>query len=205
MKRCCRKAGRATSGSRSMRADSSALSDSARRSRAMNVTGSAFPACPICTAMLSSAAWPGLTEIRGTCRGQFLDMARLDVSLRRPHDRRRYRGRGGASLCRDAGSGIYPRRRIPLHPSRFVRRALRNIGELAERIAASAQATGIGLTLLPVFYAHAGFGGRAPEPEQRRFINDIDGFSRLMEASRRADRGTARAQWSGSRRIRCGR
>ncbi|HEY0331397.1 MAG TPA: formimidoylglutamate deiminase [Rhodopseudomonas sp.] len=61
-----------------------------------------------------------------------------------------------------------------------------NIAELAERIAASAQATGIGLTLLPVFYAHAGFGGRDPSPAQRRFVNSIDGFARLLEASRRA-------------------
>ena len=64
-----------------------------------------------------------------------------------------------------------------------------NIGELAERIAASAQASGIGLTLLPVFYAHAGFGGRAPDPGQGRFINSIDGFSRLMDACRRAVTG----------------
>ena len=61
-----------------------------------------------------------------------------------------------------------------------------NPAELAERIAAAAQATGIGLTLLPVFYAHAGFGGRAPEAGQRRFINDIDRFARLIDASRRA-------------------
>jgi formiminoglutamate deiminase len=65
----------------------------------------------------------------------------------------------------------------------------KNIGELAERIAASVQATGIGLTLLPVFYAHAGFGGRVPDPGQQRFINSIDGFSRLMDASRRAVAG----------------
>jgi formiminoglutamate deiminase len=64
-----------------------------------------------------------------------------------------------------------------------------NIGELAERIAASAQASGIGLTLLPVFYAHAGFGGRAPDPGQQRFINGIDGFSRLIDASRCAVAG----------------
>jgi formimidoylglutamate deiminase len=64
-----------------------------------------------------------------------------------------------------------------------------NIGELAERIAASAQASGIGLTLLPVFYAYAGFGGRTPDPGQRRFINSIDGFSRLIDASRRAVAG----------------
>ena len=31
---------------------------------------------------------------------------------------------------------------------------------MANRIAAAAQAVGIGLTLLPVFYAHSGFGGR---------------------------------------------
>ena len=64
-----------------------------------------------------------------------------------------------------------------------------NIGELAERIAAAAQASGIGLTLLPVFYAHAGFGGRAPDRGQQRFINGVDGFSRLLEASRRAVAG----------------
>ncbi|HWA31395.1 MAG TPA: amidohydrolase family protein, partial [Rhizomicrobium sp.] len=37
-----------------------------------------------------------------------------------------------------------------------------NIAEMASRIAAAAQNTGIGLTLLPVFYAHSGFGGKAP-------------------------------------------
>lgn len=64
-----------------------------------------------------------------------------------------------------------------------------NPGELAERIAAAAQASGIGLMLLPVFYAHAGFGGRNPDPGQRRFVNSIDGFSELLEASRRAVAG----------------
>jgi formimidoylglutamate deiminase len=64
-----------------------------------------------------------------------------------------------------------------------------NLGELAERIAAAAQVAGIGLTLLPVFYAHAGFGGRAPDAAQRRFINSIDGFSQLLEASRLAVAG----------------
>lgn len=58
--------------------------------------------------------------------------------------------------------------------------------ELAERVAAGAETSGIGLTLLPVFYAHAGFGGRAPEHAQMRFVNDIDGYARLHEASRRA-------------------
>jgi formimidoylglutamate deiminase len=56
--------------------------------------------------------------------------------------------------------------------------------ELAERIAAAAAQVGIGLTLLPVFYAHATFGGAPPRPEQRRFITDLDGFARLHEECR---------------------
>ena len=58
--------------------------------------------------------------------------------------------------------------------------------ELASRVAAAAEATGIGLTLLPVFYAHGGFGGAAPTPGQRRFICDLDGFCRIVEGARRA-------------------
>ncbi len=64
--------------------------------------------------------------------------------------------------------------------------AYANIAEMAERIAAAATTTGIGLTLLPVFYAHSGFGGAAPAQGQRRFITTLDQFSRLIEASRKA-------------------
>ncbi|HEY0768486.1 MAG TPA: formimidoylglutamate deiminase [Steroidobacteraceae bacterium] len=61
-------------------------------------------------------------------------------------------------------------------------------GELAGRIAAAAACTGIGLTLLPTFYAHSGFGGTAPTAGQRRFINDPERFARIVEASRKAVR-----------------
>ncbi|MGB9333317.1 MAG: amidohydrolase family protein, partial [Steroidobacteraceae bacterium] len=43
-------------------------------------------------------------------------------------------------------------------------------GELAARIAAAAAHSGIGLTLLPVFYAHGGFGAAAASERQQRFI-----------------------------------
>lgn len=59
-----------------------------------------------------------------------------------------------------------------------------NIAEMAERIAAASAATGIGLTLLPVFYAHSGFGGAAPSEGQRRFIHSLDEFTRQMDACR---------------------
>jgi len=61
-----------------------------------------------------------------------------------------------------------------------------DIGEMAGRIAAAAAETGIGLTLLPVFYANSGFGGQKPTEGQRRFINDLNGFRRLLESSRKA-------------------
>ena len=58
-----------------------------------------------------------------------------------------------------------------------------NIAEMAERIAAAAAATGIGLTLLPVLYSHGGFGGQPAASGQHRLINDFDQFLKLHEAS----------------------
>jgi formiminoglutamate deiminase len=60
-----------------------------------------------------------------------------------------------------------------------------NIAEMAERIAAASADTGIGLTLLPVLYAHSGFGGQPPSDGQRRFINDVKRFSDLLEKSKK--------------------
>ncbi|WP_411035321.1 formimidoylglutamate deiminase [Shinella sp. BYT-45] len=59
-----------------------------------------------------------------------------------------------------------------------------DIGEMAARIAAASSAAGIALTLIPVFYAHAGFGGTAPGEGQRRFINGRDSFAALLERCR---------------------
>lgn len=59
-----------------------------------------------------------------------------------------------------------------------------NIAEHAERVAAASATTGIALTLLPVFYAHSGFGGAAPSAQQRRFINSVDSYGRLVAACR---------------------
>ena len=58
-----------------------------------------------------------------------------------------------------------------------------NIAEMAERIGAAASQTGIGLTLLPVFYAHSGFGGQAPIDGQRRFIHSLDSYGKLMQGA----------------------
>jgi formimidoylglutamate deiminase len=65
-----------------------------------------------------------------------------------------------------------------------------DIAEHAARLAAVAHDTGMGLTVLPVFYAHSGVGGQAPKASQRRFINTLDSFARLLDATRHALAGT---------------
>jgi formiminoglutamate deiminase len=59
-----------------------------------------------------------------------------------------------------------------------------DIAELSTRIAAAAAATGIDLTLLPVFYAHSNFGGLPPNEGQRRFICKLAQFEVLFEKCR---------------------
>jgi formiminoglutamate deiminase len=59
-----------------------------------------------------------------------------------------------------------------------------DLGEMAARIAAAGAETGIGLTLLPTFYQHGGFGGAPADAGQRRFLNDPDRFLRLVERTR---------------------
>jgi formiminoglutamate deiminase len=56
--------------------------------------------------------------------------------------------------------------------------------EMAVQVIAAAEAVGIDLTLLPVFYAHSDVGGAAPRPDQARFICDLDLYGRLIESCR---------------------
>jgi formimidoylglutamate deiminase len=59
-----------------------------------------------------------------------------------------------------------------------------NIAEHAHRLCAAAADTGIGLSLLPVFYAHGGVGAQPAAQSQRRFVSSLDSFARLLEGCR---------------------
>jgi formimidoylglutamate deiminase len=65
--------------------------------------------------------------------------------------------------------------------------------ELARRIVTAASETGIGLTLLPVLYAHAGFGGTPPAAGQRRFVHTLDSYAHLIAT---LARDAATAEWN---------
>lgn len=60
-----------------------------------------------------------------------------------------------------------------------------DIAQMSSAIVAAAAESGVGLTLLPVLYSHSGFGAQPPQPGQRRFILDIDGYARLIEGANR--------------------
>ncbi|MGE0117939.1 MAG: formimidoylglutamate deiminase [Dongiaceae bacterium] len=59
-------------------------------------------------------------------------------------------------------------------------RAYADFAEMSERIVTAAQATGIGLTHLPVLYGYGGFGGQPAGSGQRRFLHDANSFLRLV-------------------------
>jgi formimidoylglutamate deiminase len=58
--------------------------------------------------------------------------------------------------------------------------------ELSHAILTAQRETGIGLTHLPALYMAGGFGGAPPDPEQRRFVHDLEGFGALLERVRAA-------------------
>lgn len=55
-----------------------------------------------------------------------------------------------------------------------------NIAEMSLAIRRAAVTSGIALTHLPVFYAHSGFGGKPANEGQRRFVNNIDSYEKLL-------------------------
>ncbi len=56
--------------------------------------------------------------------------------------------------------------------------------ELALRHIAAAETTGIGITLLPVFYETGDFGGAPPTSGQQRFVTDLHTFATIIERVR---------------------
>ena len=61
-------------------------------------------------------------------------------------------------------------------------RPYNNLGEMANRVIAAAERTGIGLTLLPVHYQYGGCDFQPLAKGQCRFHNDLDGFADLCDA-----------------------
>ncbi|WP_372619651.1 formimidoylglutamate deiminase [Falsiroseomonas sp.] len=68
-----------------------------------------------------------------------------------------------------------------------------DIAEMAKRHLAAARRAGIGIAMLPSLYRHGGIFGKEPHAGQRRFLNDLDGFGRIVEGARAAAAGDRQA------------
>ena len=65
---------------------------------------------------------------------------------------------------------------------------------LARCVLTAAERAGLSVTLLPVLYRFADFGDVAAGRDQRRFVNDIDGYLRIVDDAARAARDTPNAR-----------
>ena len=196
---CCRRLG-ARREDRSIGAGSSA-SRRASRSPATSVTHR-LPGHAQSPQSWFSARHGGVAEIGGHGR-QFLDLARTDVSLRRPHDADDVEAITAQAYVEMLEAGFTGSANFTMFittlgralcQSRRARRTRRG-GSASQRHRADAVAGVLCACRLRRPRADAG---------QRRFLNSVDRFSRLMEASRRAVAGS-KEPWSASHRIRCAR
>ena len=130
----------------------------------------------------------GLTERRGTGEDHFWtwreEMYRLSGALS-PEDVEAIAALAFVEMLEGGFTGVAEFHYLHHAPDG---RPYDDPAELAGRVAAAAAATGIGLTLLPVFYAHGGFGGAPPAAGQKRFVADLDLYARIVEGARQAVR-----------------
>ncbi|MFT5976384.1 MAG: formimidoylglutamate deiminase [Gammaproteobacteria bacterium] len=69
--------------------------------------------------------------------------------------------------------------------------AYQNPAEMSLQCLHSAQTVGLGFTALPVLYQYGGFGSADSLEGQKRFINDSDGFCRIVETLQSESQGNA--------------
>ncbi|MEQ9607766.1 MAG: formimidoylglutamate deiminase [Kiloniellaceae bacterium] len=64
-----------------------------------------------------------------------------------------------------------------------------DLAEMSRRTIAAAQATGMGITQLPVLYGYGGFGGQKAGEGQRRFLNDPNRLLHIVETLKASHEG----------------
>ena len=203
---CCPPAGRATSVSRSPTVSSFRSRPARHSDGAERIAGIAVPGLPNLHCHAFQRGMAGLAEHRGPAADSFWTWREVMyrfLDRLTPDD---VEAIAAFAYMEMLEAGFTARRRIPLSASRS-RRPRRTPTSARWRRASPPprDETGIGLTLLPSFYAYGGFGGAPPAEGQRRFLNDPDRFLRLRRAHAAPLPRPCPARRSASRRTRCGR
>ena len=153
----------------------------ASRDGAEHVPGIAIPGMPNLHCHAFQKGMAGLAERRGPAHDSFWTWREVMYRFLRvlsPDDVEAIAAYAYMDMLESGFTAVGEFHYLHLDPEG---RPYNDVAELMARIAAAVNETGIGVTLLPSFYAHGGFGGAPPTPGQRRFITDPDTFLRLVE------------------------
>jgi len=170
-----------------------AVADNSSSAGAETVSGVALPGMPNLHSHAFQRGMAGLTELRGETQDSFWTWRQLMyrfIDTLTPDDVEAIAAYAYAEML-EAGFTSVAEFHYLHHDESGA--PYGDLAELGARIAGACVETGIGLTLLPVFYHFSGFGGAAPVHGQRRFINDPARFLGLLERSREAIKPVADA------------
>src|SRR5471032_2755979 len=148
---------------------------------AERISGVTVPGLPNLHSHAFQRAMAGLTERRGTQADSFWtwreQMYRF-VERLTPHDLEAIAALAYMEMLEAGFTSVAEFHYLHHQPDG---RPYDDPAEMSLRIVSAADAVGIGLTLLPVFYRQGGFGGKPASEGQRRFLNTRDSYARLME------------------------
>jgi formiminoglutamate deiminase len=166
-----------------------AVETGVRPAGAERIRGIALPGVGNLHSHAFQRGFAGLTETRGTAEDHFWTwreaMYRFAGAID-PEALRAIAAMAQVEMLESGFSGVAEFHYVHHAPDG---RAYANPAEMAVAVAEAAAATGIGLTLLPVFYAHGGFGGKPPSEGQKRFVSSLDLFGRIVDGTEAAVAG----------------
>ena len=143
----------------------------------------ALPGVPNCHSHAFQRAMAGLTERRGQSDDSFWtwrDLMYRFVDQVTPEDLAAIATLAYMEMLEAGFTSVAEFHYLHHAPGR---RPFDNIAEMSLAILEAATDSGIGMTLLPVFYESSGFGGAEPGEAQGRFANTPEMFAQLVEGA----------------------
>jgi formimidoylglutamate deiminase len=140
-----------------------------------------LPGIPNCHSHAFQRAMAGLTETRGNSDDSFWtwrDLMYRFVDRIRPEDLMAIAAQAYMEMLESGFTSVAEFHYLH-HAAN--RQPYDNIAEMSASIFQAAGQSGIGLTLLPVFYESSGFGGAEPGEAQGRFANTRSTYGQLLE------------------------
>ncbi len=156
------------------------VTPAARRDGAERVPGIAIPGMPNLHCHAFQKGMAGLAERRGPAHDSFWTWREVMyrfLRVLRPDDVEAIAAHAYMEMLEAGFTAVGEFHYLHHDPDG---RPYNDIAEFMVRIAAAANESGMGLTLLPSFYAQSGFGGAPATPGQRRFVTDPDMFLHLV-------------------------